>query len=420
VLLVAVNLRAAVTSLGALLGEVEDALHLSGVLAGVVTMLPALSFAAFGALTPRLARRFSPAIIFLGAMGVLAAGQFLRAATTSAAVFLATSALALSGIAVANVLLPGYVRRTFPRRVGLVTGVYTMTLIFGTALAAATSVPIARGLGSWRAGLGAWAVLAAVAMIPWLFTGGGARPGPASPRSGPEAPGGAPAPGAPGGALAPEGPGGQPPEPARVRPSRTRTGWLMALYFGTQSLNGYAVMGWLAQLYRDAGFTPQAAGLLLAGVTTVGVPIALLMPAVATRLTDQRGMVVVLGVALIAAYAGLALAPRAGAVVWVVLLAVGQAAFPLVLTLIGMRARTPSGVVALSAFAQSVGYLIAAGGPFAVGVFYDLTGGWAVPLGFLTGVAVIQTLAGLGIARPGFIEDQLDAGRGVGDKVWLT
>jgi CP family cyanate transporter-like MFS transporter len=376
VLLVALNLRAAVTSLGALLEEVSGGLHIGGSLAGVVTMLPALSFAAFGALTPRLARRYSPRTLFLAAMAVLAAGQLARALTASPVVFLATSALALSGIAIANVLLPGYVRRVFPTRAGLITGVYTMTLILGTALAAATSVPIAHAAGSWRVGLGAWGLLAVVAMVPWLAVRGGTPERPAT-------------------------------VPAKIRPSKTRIGWLMALYFGTQSLSGYAVMGWLAQLYRDAGFSPQTAGLLLAGVTAVGVPIALLLPVLASRRDDQRVLVVVLGLVLIGAYLGLAVAPRAGAMLWVVALAVGQAAFPLVLTLIGMRARTAAGTVALSAFAQSWGYLIAALGPLAVGVLYDVTGGWTVPLGLLAVVAVVQLLAGLGVARPGYVEDAL-------------
>ncbi len=381
-LLVAVNLRTAITSLGALLDEVRTGLQLSGVTAGLVTTMPTIAFAAFGAFTPWLVRRFPPARVLVAAMAALAVGQALRAATGSPVVFLLTSALALGGIAVANVLLPMLVKQHFPHRTGLVTGAYTVTLTIGTTMAAAAAVPVAHAFGSWRAGLGVWAVLAVVAVLPWL---------PAALRS--VRAGG-------------RGATGVTPAPVRVRPARTRLGWAMVLYFGMQSLSGYATMGWLAQLFRDAGFRPTTAGLLLAAVTAFGVPVALVMPALATRLRDLRPLVLVMSVAMLASYAGLAAAPRAGAVLWVLLLAIGQGAFAFALTAIGMRTRTAQGTVALSAFTQSGGYVLAALGPLLVGLFYESTGGWTVPLGFLVAAAVVQALAGLAVARPRFVEDE--------------
>ena len=147
----------------------------------------------------------------------------------------------------------------------------------------------------------------------------------------------------------------------------------MAIYFGAQSLSGYAIMGWLAQLFRDAGYRPETAGLLLAGVTALGVPIALLMPTLAGRLAHP-------------APAGARADRRVdGWPTWGwrsrrtarrcsgwLLLAIGQGAFPLILTTIGLRARTADGTVALSAFAQSTGYVIAALGPLLVGILYEV------------------------------------------------
>jgi CP family cyanate transporter-like MFS transporter len=385
IMLVALNLRAAITSLGAVLDEVREGLHMNGAVAGIITTLPAVSFAVFGVVTPWLARRVAHARVLVGTMAVLAAGQVLRVTTDSPAVFVATSVLALGGIAVANVLLPGLVKQYFPDRVGLVTGAYTMSLIAGASLAAAAAVPIAHAAGGWRAGLGGWAVLAVVAMLPWL---------PAALRRG----------GADVGSAAAATSGAAAPGPS-VRPARTRLGWAMAIYFGAQALSAYALMGWLAQLFRDSGYSPQTAGLLLAGVTAIGVPVALLMPTLAARRADQRSWVLVLSAALAVGFVGLAVAPHAGAVLWVALIGFGQAAFPLALGMIGMRARTSQGTVALSAFAQSIGYLIAALGPFVVGVLYEASGGWRLPIGFLLAALVVQTAAGLAAARPRFIED---------------
>ncbi|TCB94417.1 MFS transporter [Micromonospora zingiberis] len=381
-LLVALNLRAAVTSLGALLDEVRVGLALSGTMAGFVTTLPTIAFAGLGAVTPWLVRRLSaPRLLVLG-MLALATGQVLRAVTGSAVVFLFTSALALAGIAVANILLPMLVKQYFPHRTGLVTGAYTMALTTGTTVAAAAAVPVAHAFGSWRAGLGVWAGIALVAVLPWLPAALRSRT--ATRRAARGA--------ATGGSV--------------VRPARTRLGWAMAVYFGAQSLSGYAIMGWLAQLFRDSGFRPQDAGLLLAGVTALGVPIALLMPTLAGRLSSLRPLVFALTAASTLAYLGLALAPRDAAVLWVVLLAFGQGAFPLILTTIGLRARTADGTVALSAFAQSTGYVIAALGPLLVGILYEATGGWTAPLGFLLLALAVQTGAGMMIARPRYIEDE--------------
>ncbi|WSA07777.1 MFS transporter [Micromonospora sp. NBC_01813] len=384
-LLVALNLRVAITSLGPLLNEVRTGLPLSGLQAGVVTTLPALAFAAVGATTPWLVRRVSPPRLLVASMGALAIGQLLRVTTGTGWLFVLTSALALAGIAVANVLLPTLVRQYFPHRVGLVTGAYMMSLTIGAAVAAGAAVPIAHAAGTWRVGLGFWALVAAAAAVIWLPIAWRARQ-----RS----------------SAAHEPATHEPAARTAIRAGRTRLGWLMAGFFGAQSFAAYAQMGWLAQLFRDSGFSPGSAGLLLAGVTAVSVPIALVMPTLATRLTSLRPLVLGTALASALSYAGLLWLPYEGALVWMVLLALGQGTFPMALAMIGLRARTNAGVVSLSAFAQSVGYLIAALGPLSIGLLYTRTGGWALPIGLLFVALLVQTGTGWAISRPRWIEDE--------------
>jgi MFS transporter, CP family, cyanate transporter len=382
VLLVALNLRSSLTSLGPLLDEIRGGLHLSGTMAGVVTTMPGIAFAAVGAVTPWLVRRFPPARVLVAAMVALVVGLVMRVATDSALLFVVYSAIGLAGIAVANIMLPMLVKQYFPCHTGLVTGAYMMALTLGATVAAATAVPIADSFGSWRAGLAVWAVLAALAVLPWL---------PAALRR-------------TRGAL----PTRRVARADRIRPARTGLGWAMAVYFGMNALAGYAVMGWLAQLFRDAGHSPRTAGLLLAGITALGVPIAFFMPTVAGRMRTLRPLVLLLTVASAVAYAGLLFAAGTGlAWVWVAVLAVGQGGFPLILAAIGLRARTAEGTVALSAFTQSFGYVLAALGPLLVGVLYEATGGWTAPMGVLVVALAVQTAAGLVIARPRYVEDEL-------------
>ncbi|MGW6290150.1 CynX/NimT family MFS transporter [Streptomyces sp. NPDC055107] len=387
--LAALNLRPAITSLGALLEEVRDGLHMSGSVAGVLTSVPPLCFAVFGVMAPRLARRFGAGAVVCAGMAAIAAGLVIRPYIGSTAGFLAASALALMGIAVSNILMPVIVKRWFPDRVGTMTGLYSMALALGTALAAAVTVPVTGALGGdWRTGLAVWAVLAAVAVLPWIVLVRDRTPAPGQP---------VPAPAASGAPAA---------EAPALRITRSRTAWALACFFGLQATAAYITMGWMPQIFRDAGVSAGTAGLLLAVTMAMGVPLAFVIPRVASRLKQQGPIVVALGLCGLIGYGGLYLAPAAGAWAWAVLLGVANCAFPLALTMIGMRARSGAGVVRLSAFAQSTGYLLSIPGPLLVGVLYQHSGGWGLPIALMAGLMIPQMVAGILAGRDRTIEDE--------------
>ncbi|MFJ6461243.1 CynX/NimT family MFS transporter [Streptomyces sp. NPDC091387] len=380
--LTALNLRPAITSLGALLEEVRDGLHMSGSVAGVLTSVPPLCFAVFGIMAPRLARRFGAGAVVCAGMVAITAGLLIRPLIGGTAGFLAASALALMGIAVSNVLMPVIVKRWFPDRVGSMTGLYSMALALGTSLAAAVTVPMTEAMGgSWKAGLGIWAVLAAAAILPWipLVRDRSGAPGQPSARR----------------AQAPE-----------LRITRSRTAWALACFFGLQATAAYITMGWMPQIFRDAGVSAGTAGVLLAVTMAMGVPLAFVIPRVAARMRNQGAIVVFLGACGLVGYAGLYLAPSGGAWAWALLLGISNCAFPLALTMIGMRSRSGAGVVRLSAFAQSTGYLISIPGPLLVGVLYQHSGGWGLPIALMAALMVPQMAAGILAGRDRTIEDE--------------
>ncbi|PSM41970.1 MFS transporter [Streptomyces dioscori] len=400
IVLTALNLRPAITSLGALLEEVRDGLGMSGSVAGLLTSVPPLCFAVFGVMAPRLARRFGPAAVVCAGMLAIGTGLVLRPFVGGTAGFLVASALALMGIAVSNVLMPVIVKRWFPDRVGTMTGLYSMALALGTAAAAAVTVPMTRALGgNWQTGLAVWAALAAVAVLPWipLVRAKG------TPLSTEAAPGGAVS------APAPSTSSGARQEAAPLRITRSRTAWALAVFFGLQATAAYITMGWMAQIFRDAGVPAGTAGLLLAVTMVMGVPLAFVIPRLATRLPHQGPIVVALGLCGFAGYAGLYLAPAAGAWAWALLLGIANCAFPLALTMVGMRARTGAGVVQLSAFAQSTGYLISIPGPLLVGVLYQHSGGWGLPIALMAGLMVPQIVVGVLAGRDRTVEDEAAA-----------
>lgn len=394
IVLAALNLRPAITSLGALFEETRTGLGMSGTVAGLITSIPALCFAVFGVTAPRLSRRFGPAAVICAGMAAVAAGLLIRPFADSAAAFLAASALSLAGIALTNVLLPVIVKRYFPDRVGTMTGLYSMALAAGTSLAAAATVPLTEALGgSWRTGLLMWALLALAAVLPWLPI---ARASRRAARAAREA------------AAAAAGPAGGAGERADTGPRivRSRTAWALACYFGLQATGAYITMGWLPQIFRDAGVSASTAGVLLAVTMVMGVPLAFVIPGLAGRMKNQGLMAAVLGLFGLTGYLGLHLAPAAGAWAWALLLGVSNCAFPLVITLIGLRAKSPAGVVKLSAFAQSTGYLISIPGPLVIGALYQHSGGWDLPLTLMAALLVPQIALGILAGRDRTIEDE--------------
>ncbi|GAA3795929.1 CynX/NimT family MFS transporter [Streptomyces chiangmaiensis] len=390
IVLTALNLRPAITSLGALLEEVRDELGMSGSVAGLLTSVPPLCFAVFGVMAPWLARRFGPGAVVCAGMAAISAGLLLRPYVGSTGGFLAASALALMGIAVSNVLMPVIVKRWFPDRVGAMTGLYSMALALGTAAAAAVTVPLTDALGGrWQSGLAIWGALSAAAVLPWIPFVRAAGAGPAD------------------GASAAGFDGGEPDDGLRI--TRSRTAWALAVFFGLQATAAYITMGWMAQIFRDAGVAAGTAGVLLAVTMVMGVPLAFVIPRLASRLPHQGPIVIALGVCGFAGYAGLYWAPAGGAWAWALLLGVSNCAFPLALTMVGMRARTSAGVAKLSAFAQSTGYLLSIPGPLLVGVLYQSSGGWGLPLALMAGLMVPQVVVGVLAGRDRTVEDETAA-----------
>lgn len=376
VVLVALNLRPAITSVGPLLGEARASLGASATWAGVLTTLPGLSFAAAGLAAPWLARRVGMAAAIGIALTVLACGLVLRV-LDGPLVVLGGTLVATAGIAFANVLIPVVVKSSFPARIGLMTGVYTASLQAGGALGSAATPPLDSALGGWRPALAGWAVLALVALVVWaVATRGGAMRSAGTPRAG-------------------DGP--------RRSLLRSPLAWTVTLFFGLQAFLAYVVMGWLPEVLMDAGVSKGNAGLLLGVLSLIAVPISLTVPALAARQGSQSGWIVGLGVFGLSGLFGLLLAPGAAPLLWTLLLGLGMSVFSLALTTIALRARTSAETAQLSGMAQGFGYLLAALGPFMFGLLHDLTGGWTLPFVMLIVALTIQLVAGWIAGRPRYV-----------------
>lgn len=376
--LLSFNLRPAAVSVGPVLEEVRHALSMSGPEAGLLTSLPVLAFAVFGALAPAYAHAVGLHRAAASSLVAVVLGLAGRAAAHDDLVFLVLSALALGGMATANVLIPSLVKLHFPDRIGRATAMYTTALACGLTSAFLLTVPVEHLTGSWRGGLGVWSVTAAVALVPWVALSAHDRNLDRDKRA------------ISFGAVA-----------------RTRLGWAMVLVFGLQSIQAYSIFGWFAQLWRDNGYTAGQAGLLVGIVAGVSIPLSLWLPALSARLDNQVALILTVLSCYLVGYTLLLLHAHTYAVPAAVLIGIGCCIFPVVLTLIGLRAHTPDGTAALSGFTQSLGYLMAALGPFLMATLYDHTGHWTAPLWLLLALVVPLMVVGAYVGRPAYLEDQL-------------
>ncbi|MFC0505513.1 MFS transporter [Micromonospora costi] len=367
VLLLALNLRAAIAALAPLLPDVRADLHLGSGAAGLLTTLPVLCFGLLSPFAALLGRRVGVESALLAAMLAIVAGSVLRTAPGFWWMIAGTVVIG-AGITVGNVLVPSAVKQDFPARQGTVTAFTTAALTGGAAVAAAVAAPLAHtGLG-WRGALLLVGVPAAVAAVAWLPRVRRRHVVPV---------------------VAVRG--------ASVL--RSPVTWALAVFMGMQSLTYYALLAWLPTIVRDAGVSAAGAGWALGLFNLLGISTAVAAPALAARLRRQRGFGVLVAATWGAGLLGLLVAPSLY-LLWATVTGLAQGAgIGLALALLVLRAGTPQRARDLSGTVQSVGYLVGSTGPLLVGVLRDRSGGWGLPLGALCVAAVAMAVAAVGAGR---------------------
>lgn len=392
VVLVAFSLRSAVAALSPIISEVQADFAVPTWVVGLIGTAPPVCFAVFGIVTPMLERRFGLERLAAASMLIVTTALLARALATDAATLLLATTVLFAAVGVGNVVLPPLIKTYFPDRVGTMTALYSALLAMAAFVPPLVAVPVADAAG-WRFSLGMWAILALLAVVPWVTLV--VRANVARTQAPAAVDLDAPAPGVLG------------------RLPRLSLAWALAGTFGISAASVYACFAWLPVVLVDvAGVSHAEAGALLSLFGAMGLPWSIIVPILITR---WRRVGVVYAAALIAGLSGVAgmlIAPGTATVLWVVLLGTPQALFPAVLVLIQLRSRTHEGAVALSGFAQSVGYGIAALFPLMFAVVHEATGQWQ-PVLVVFGLLFLATIpTGLVVTRPRTIEDEWERRHG--------
>ena len=376
-LLVGANLRAGITSVGPVLGDIRADLHINAATASVLIVIPLIAFAAFSPIAPAIARLLGLERSLGASLLVLAGGIVIRSVPGQFTIWIGTVLLGFA-IALLNVLLPAIVKRDYPERVGSITGTYSAVQSGFAAVAAGLAVPIAGAVDhGWRLSLGIWAGLAIIALavfLPQLRA-----------RTRPDIPVGD-------GNAAP-----------LRSPWRAALAWQVTLFMGLQSTIYYTVVTWWPSIEQSSGMSAATAGWHQSAYQVLGLVGTIACAGTIHRLRDQRAIAIAVSVLMFAGILGQLFTPALG-LLWVVLIGAGSGgSIVLALALLGLRTRHHAQSAALSGMAQSVGYLLAATGPIGISVLHDATGAWTVPLLALLAVVAVQVVFGILASRNRYV-----------------
>lgn len=372
VVLIGLNLRAAIASAAPLFHDLEVMLGYGTLVAALLPTIPVLCFAFAGAGTAWLVKRTGLERALALALTMLTLGLAVRA-FESTWTLLAGTVLGMCGLAVCNVAMPSFIREHHRHRAATMTATYSVTMSVGATTAAALSVPIAQRLGSPTLGLAAWAVPAALALALFLplAVAGGRSAGPAQPHVSP------------------------------WPMLKTRKGLLFTSLFSVQALLVYTLLSWMPHMLISRGLDAASAGFMLGLVQAVSIPTVLLMLWMAAKPRLLRPAFLVTCTSSVAGFTTLLLLPVEYSVVPAVLTGLGLGLFPLMMLMISRSGESASETTALSTLAQSVGYFIAAAGPFGLGLLQGALGSWTVPLVILVACTLVQFVLGFRISAYG-------------------
>lgn len=376
VILVALNLRAAMTAPAAIFDQIKGSFPISDFTRSVIGMLPPISFAIFGWIAPRLVPRYGLEKPILLGLGMVFFGIVGRSLSLNAWTYASLSIVCLGGIGMCNVLLPPIIKHHFPNHIGIITSIYTSLIYVSAGLPSLIAVPLTQAVG-WRLSTGSWALITLIAMVPWLFIEKGTINSPENQA------------------------------PTKLSVARWPIAWAIMIIFSIGAFNSFAMLAWLPEiLTKSFGISSIDSGRMMSLFSFIGFFPTLFVPIALTRIKRPRIVVFFFSLCIVTANLGFIFLPQLS-LLWVILAGIGLTFISVGLTLINLRSRTKYGSASLSGFVQGGGYLLGALGPIIVSWLRELTGSWAAPFWLLFGTGIIALVMGLFALRPVFIEDYL-------------
>lgn len=379
IVFIATNLRASIVSVGPVMPEIIKALKLSPIAAGLVTSIPLLCFAFGSALMPRFAEKRGLEKVLFYSIIILVIGMILRSYGGIIPLFIGAALVGI-GITIANVLMPAFIKKHFPNKVGLITAVYLTAMNLASALAVGYSIKMGYiGQMGWRSSIGIWVILSIVALFFWIPILLVSRPKNKKHKI----------------------------KQKPIQVWKNPLAWQISIFMGTQSAVFYVMAAWFPTILQSWGMAAEQSGWMLSYFQFGSVPMMLFGPMLADKTKSQTGIVwftfitLLAGVVLILIYQ-VEFALLASVLIGI---AVGMG-FALSTMFFVLRSEKVEDAAQLSGMAQSVGYLLAGIFPPLFGMLYEITESWMWPIASLLGVAVLLLFTGIPAAKDKIITQE--------------
>ncbi len=368
IILFAGCMRTPIGMVSPLLSDIEHSLGVPAVLLGSITTIPLLCFALFSPFVPKFGKNFGNERVMFIAVLILAIGNYLRVFSTTW-LLIGTLLVGLA-IAVLNVLMPVTVAQEYPRRVGIMTSVYTFSMTLFSAITSGQSIALADQIG-WQKAMQSVSLLAILGMIFWVPSLKGRH------------------------------------TPKRTKKTgssvwKARGAWYLSIFMGLQSLLFYTTLTWVPSILTAHGIPRGQASQLFGLMQLASLITSYFIPILAYRLKRERSIILTMGAGFLLGV-GLLIVPTKSvgstAMILIVLGLASNMAFSLTMTLFNIKTDTPEQTAQISGMSQAVGYILAAFGPLVFGYLEQLTGSWNIPLMSLLVVIVILTMSGLAVDK---------------------
>ncbi|WP_163538903.1 MFS transporter [Gracilibacillus sp. YIM 98692] len=375
IIILAINLRPAITAVGPIIGIIRDDLAMANWNAGLITSLPLLAFAIMSPIAPRMGNKIGNERTLLIGLLILLGGIWIRSIAYLLCLFIGTTLVGV-GIAIINVILPSTIKAAFPTKIGLMTGLYTTSMAGFAAIGSGLSVPLTNQLG-WKLSLASWSMLTIIGVFVWAYAM----------------------------KKAPIKESVKLYEPSTKRMLRSGLAWQVTIFMGLQSFLFYVTISWLAEILISNGFTAATAGWFIAYMQFISLPLTFLTPVLASKLTNQKMIVLSFGTSALIGYIGLLFSsPLWLTVLWVTLIGfMLGSSISLALTFLGLRTENAQQAAELSGMSQSFGYLLASIGPFTIGFIFDITGDWNPAIITIIIITCIMIAFGIGASRGEYV-----------------
>ena len=359
---ISLNLRAPINALGPMVESIKEHYGISS-----FGLLSAIPIVAFGSIS-FIVSYFSNIKILFSALCAIALGEVVRSYGGIGGLFVGTAFIG-AGIAVANVLLPGFVKKKFPKKTTAMMALYSFVLNFSSVLGIWLALPLAHSIGVPHA-LAFWLIFSTLALLLYLPEIRNHRI-----------------------------------SRTKVRPKRTKSlmrevgAWKITIFMGLQGFLAYSTFAWLPAIIAHKGYGLEYGTKILLYSQFVCVPVAFVGPLLLGALREKYKSVYMafLCSLYVVGYACVLFGDSKWAMyATIVCLGIPMGGvFGLALLFISQKSGSVLVATKLSAMVQGFGYLIAASGPFAIGFLYDHFGSYTYGILLVLCVALALNIAGI-------------------------